>query len=48
MDMKKSVLLISTLLLMLSSGAWAQDTKIETGIIAYDRGEYDKALDFFN
>jgi hypothetical protein len=32
----------------LASGAWAQDTKIETGVIAYDRGEYKKALDFFN
>ncbi|HEX2900439.1 MAG TPA: hypothetical protein VHS96_12030, partial [Bacteroidia bacterium] len=46
--MKKSVLLILFLMLTLGTMAWAQDSKIETGIIAFQGGDYRKALDFLN
>jgi hypothetical protein len=47
-NMKKSIWLIVLLMLTLGTTAWAQDSKIETGIIAYQGGEFKKALDFFN
>lgn len=47
--MKKSVLTILVLILALSTTAWAQmDSKVETGIIAFQAGDYKKALDFLN
>ncbi len=48
--MKKSIWLIVLLLLTLGTKAWAQggDSKIETGIIAYQANDFKKALDFFN
>lgn len=44
--MRKSVLLFVLLLLGLGTTAWAQDSKIETGIIAYNDGDFKKAVDF--
>lgn len=44
--MRKSVLLIVLLLLGLGTSAWAQDSKIETGIIAFNDGDFKKAVDF--
>ena len=46
--MKKSISLIVLLMLMLGTTAWAQNSKLETGIIAYQNNEFKKALDYFN
>jgi hypothetical protein len=46
--MKKSIWLIVLLMLTLGTTAWAQDSKIETGVIAFQGNEFKKALDFFN
>jgi Tfp pilus assembly protein PilF len=46
--MKKTAFLLGLLMLMLGATAWAQDSKIETGIIAYQGGEFKKALDYLN
>lgn len=43
--MKKTVFLITVLMLALVSTTWAQDSKIETGVIAYQQGSYAKAID---
>jgi hypothetical protein len=46
--MKKSIWLIVLLMLTLGTTAWAQNSKIETGIIAYQNNEFKKGLDYFN
>lgn len=48
--MKKSVLLMMLILLTTGTLVWAQggDSKIETGIIAFQGGDFKKALDFLN
>ncbi len=48
--MKKSVLLMLLMMLTMGTMAWAQggDTKIETGIINFQNGDFKKALDALN
>lgn len=43
--MKKTVFLIMFLMLTMVTATWAQDAKIETGVIAYQSGDYAKAID---
>jgi hypothetical protein len=46
--MKKSIWLIMLLLVTLSTKVWAQPSKIETGVIAFQGSDFKKALDFLN
>ena len=43
--MKKTVFLITVLMLAMVSTTFAQDSKVETGVIAYQQGDYGKAID---
>lgn len=46
--MKKTIWLVVLMLLTLGAKTWAQDSKIETGIIAFDRQEWKECIKYID